>query len=199
MASKGKGIGGALKAAAASKIKPTTEEELRALPATTISPEHILGLSKPCQGMCTCANLQHLYNRSLSRIVLARNIHNRLGFLCKPSDNTVGLEFTGFKLRKMDEPPVTLVSHEKDDSEPHTPLVDDSTDDGRHISYEFSSQFLRIKAVGAWVKFRVGDKAVQKLRMIGLVMLNTVSLLTYSHAHNRAPLLQGPPDQELRL
>ena len=50
MASKGKGIGGALKAAAASKIKPTTEEELRSLPATTITPEHILGLSKPCQG-----------------------------------------------------------------------------------------------------------------------------------------------------
>ena len=49
MASKGKGIGGFLKAQASSKIKPTTEDEL--LPKKEITPDDVLGLSKPCRSV----------------------------------------------------------------------------------------------------------------------------------------------------
>ena len=54
MASKTKGIGGFLKAQASSKIKATTEEELKAKLPSEITADDVLGLSKPCH----CLHLQ---------------------------------------------------------------------------------------------------------------------------------------------
>lgn len=80
---KGKGIGGFLKgAAASSKVKRTTEAEL-VDKAGSISPDDVLGLSKPTEK-----------------------------YLCKTTDNTFGIEFVAFKLRDLDKN-ATLVSIEK--------------------------------------------------------------------------------------
>ncbi len=68
-------------------------------------------------------------------------------FLCKLSDNIYGIEFVGFKLRDMDTNSV-LVETEKPSDEPSVPLID-GDDSSRMISYEFSSDFLRLKTVGA--------------------------------------------------
>ncbi len=78
------GLGSVMKAAAAGKKKETTETELRS--KETITPDDVLGLSKPCQGACTL-----LHSLTLCE-----------GFLCKTTDNVYGIDFTAFKLRDLD-------------------------------------------------------------------------------------------------
>ena len=46
-----KGIGSFLKAQASSKIKATTEEELKVKGVSNISPDDVLGLSKPTKSL----------------------------------------------------------------------------------------------------------------------------------------------------
>jgi hypothetical protein len=68
-------------------------------------------------------------------------------FLCKLADNIYEIEFVGFKLRDLERNEV-LVETEKPSDAPPVSLAD-TDDSARMISYEFSSDFLRLKTVGA--------------------------------------------------
>ena len=55
---------------------------------------------------------------------------------------------------------------EKPDTAPPAPVVDDSKP--RQVSnFPFPAAFLRLKTVGVWFKFRVGEHAINNFRMIG--------------------------------
>ena len=70
-------------------------------------------------------------------------------FMCKPSDNIFGLEFTAFKLRDLDKE-ITLFEVEKPDDLPPSPNTnDDDGDSARFVRYEFSQDFLLLNTVGA--------------------------------------------------
>eukprot|EP00042_Codosiga_hollandica_P003064 m.12784 g.12784 ORF g.12784 m.12784 type:complete len:209 (-) comp17857_c0_seq1:125-751(-) len=86
------------------------------------------------------------------------------GYLCKISDNVYKIEFVGFKLRDLDHNQV-LVETEKPVDAPPLELVD-GDDSGRQISYEFPSDFLRLRTVGATVKFANGPLPAKDFRMI---------------------------------
>ena len=72
-------------AAAAKKTKEVTEEELRE--KRDITPEDVLGLSKPCVGL-----FSHLTKKKF----------NLPGYLCKTTANVYGIDFLAFKLRDLD-------------------------------------------------------------------------------------------------
>ncbi len=135
MASKSKGIGGFLKAQASSKIKATTEEELRSKGA--ISPEDVLGLSKPCKSKFCQPNCR--------KLIITYSFLPQ-AFLCKLSDNIYNIEFVGFKLRDLETNTVLVETEKPADAPKLTGTEDDSV---RTIIYEFSDQFLRLKTVGA--------------------------------------------------
>ncbi|XP_064612755.1 protein unc-119 homolog B-like isoform X2 [Liolophura sinensis] len=90
-------------------------------------------------------------------------------YLCPPEANVFGIDFTRFKLRDMEsgavlfevaKPPPTDEEDVDIDSEEVDPNA------GRFVRYQFTPQFLRLKTVGATVEFIVGDKPVNKFRMV---------------------------------
>lgn len=88
------------------------------------------------------------------------------GYLCPLEANVYDIEFVHFKLRDMDNG-VTLFEVAK----PDTSQLDcdgDGADPnaGRFVRYQFTPEFLKLKTVGAIVEFTIGDKPVQKFRMI---------------------------------
>lgn len=93
-------------------------------------------------------------------------------YLCSPEANVYDIDFTRFKIRDMDTGTVLF-----EIAKPPPPDDDDVTDDeqdqedtdpnaGRFVRYQFTPQFLKLKTVGATVEFTVGDKPVNKFRMI---------------------------------
>ncbi len=70
-----------------------------------------------------------------------------IDYLCKVSDNIYKIEFVGFKLRDLDHNVVLVETEKPSDAPP--PSFEDGDDSGRHVSYEFSADFLRLKTVGA--------------------------------------------------
>ncbi|OWF50266.1 protein unc-119 homolog B-like [Mizuhopecten yessoensis] len=133
--------GGFLSRAAKAKdkvtLEPITEDEL--LKKKDISPDEVLRLQKISEK-----------------------------YLCSPDANIYGIDFTRFKLRDMEsgavlfevaKPPPT------DDDEDMDPEEIDPNA-GRFVRYQFTPQFLKLKTVGATVEFVVGDKPVNKFRMI---------------------------------
>jgi len=87
-------------------------------------------------------------------------------FLCKPSDNIYGIEFTAFKLRDMDHN-VTLFEIAKPEDVEFEEGADDREDPtGRFVPYVFPPDFLRLRNVGATVTFKVGDKPVKNFTMV---------------------------------
>nr|CAG4650471.1 EOG090X0D9B [Sida crystallina] len=102
-------------------------------------------------------------------VLLIRRITDR--YLCSSDANIYDIDFTRFCIRDLDSGTVLfeiakpLPSDVIDDPDPE---VEEATDPnaGRFVRYQFTPQFLKLKTVGATVEFVVGDKAVNKFRMI---------------------------------
>ncbi|CAG2100533.1 unnamed protein product [Medioppia subpectinata] len=93
-------------------------------------------------------------------------------YLCSPDANVYDIEFTRFKIRDLES---GLVLFEIVKPPPPEPLDDGRPNDddqemdancGRFVRYQFTSQFLKLKTVGATVEFRIGDKPINNFRMI---------------------------------
>lgn len=108
---------------------------------TTISPEDVLTLSKITEG-----------------------------YLCVPDANIYNIDFVRFKIRDLDtgtvlfeiaKPSVLLEDNQTEGKVEETDL-----NSGRFVRYQFTPKFLKLKLVGATVEFTVGNKPVNKFRMI---------------------------------
>ncbi|XP_041348631.1 protein unc-119 homolog B-like isoform X2 [Gigantopelta aegis] len=90
-------------------------------------------------------------------------------YLCSPEANIYGIDFTRFKLRDMDTKTVLFEVAKpppSDDEDGEDELEDMDPNAGRFVRYQFTPQFLKLRSVGATVEFVVGNKAVNKFRMI---------------------------------
>ncbi|MCL4123916.1 UNVERIFIED_CONTAM: hypothetical protein GTU68_020259, partial [Idotea baltica] len=93
------------------------------------------------------------------------------GYLCSPEANVFDIDFTRFKIRDM-ESGTTLFEiakppqHESEGSDADNPMEELDPNAGRFVRYQFTPQFLKLKTVGATVEFTVGNKPVNKFRMI---------------------------------
>ncbi|GAB6028779.1 hypothetical protein CHUAL_004594 [Chamberlinius hualienensis] len=122
-----------------SDAPPTSEEEL--LKKDRITPDDVLRLPKITEN-----------------------------YLCSPEANVYEIDFTRFKIRDMESGTV-LFEIAKPPPPDNDDEVEDDPDDidpnaGRFVRYQFTPQFLKLKTVGATVEFTVGNKAVNKFRMI---------------------------------
>uniref|UniRef100_T1JIL9 GMP phosphodiesterase delta subunit domain-containing protein n=1 Tax=Strigamia maritima TaxID=126957 RepID=T1JIL9_STRMM len=88
-------------------------------------------------------------------------------YLCSPEANIYDIDFTRFKIRDMESATVLfeiakppILGDEIEDQEDVDPNA------GRFVRYQFTPQFLKLKTVGATVEFTVGNKPVNKFRMI---------------------------------
>ncbi|XP_074643730.1 protein unc-119 homolog B-B-like [Tubulanus polymorphus] len=91
-------------------------------------------------------------------------------YLCPLEANIFDIDFTRFKLRDM-ETSTVLFEVAKPSSPEREVVADIDVEDvdpnaGRFVRYQFTSQFLKLKTVGATVEFTIGDKPVNKFRMI---------------------------------
>ena len=84
-------------------------------------------------------------------------------FLCKLSDNWAGFRFRGFKIRDMISN-ITLVDvpDDGDDEE----LNDDDDPKTRLIKYHMGPDFLMLRTVGLTMRFSIGSKPIQNLKMV---------------------------------
>jgi len=116
---------------------PVTEEEL--LGKDRISPTDVLRLAKATDN-----------------------------YLCRPDANVYNIDFTRFKLRDVDSNTVLFEVAKPDTSGDKDEADSDDADPnaGRFVRYQFTPQFLKLKTVGATVEFTIGEKSVQKFRMI---------------------------------
>jgi len=91
-------------------------------------------------------------------------------YLCPPQANIYGIDFTRFKIRDVDSgttlfeiaKPPAPEEGEQTEGESETPDLNA----GRFVRYQFTPQFLKLRAVGATVEFKVGGEPVNKFRMI---------------------------------
>eukprot|EP00729_Bicosta_minor_P003695 gene3695-10458_t len=115
------------------------------------------------------------------------------GYLCKPTDNTFGVEFTAFKLRDAGSG-ATLFEVAKPDDAP-ADVPDDSDDSGRFVQYQFPPAFLQLRQVGAtkahaereWNHMSpvlIGPAAASSVATIGSAQK---SMLVAAHAHFCVP------------
>lgn len=122
-------------------IEPIAEEEL--LLKDAISPDDVLRLTKITEN-----------------------------YLCSPEANVYDIDFIRFKIRDMETGTVLFEIAKPpppdDDDLDDRDLDQEETDPnaGRFVRYQFTPQFLKLKTVGATVEFTVGDKPVNKFRMI---------------------------------
>lgn len=93
-------------------------------------------------------------------------------YLCTPEANIYDIDFTRFKIRDMDsgtvlfeiaKPPPQDCGTE---DEPDVDQEDADPNAGRMVRYQFTPQFLKLRTVGATVEFTVGNRSVNKFRMI---------------------------------
>nr|CAG4648874.1 EOG090X0D9B [Polyphemus pediculus] len=92
------------------------------------------------------------------------------GYLCAPDANIYDIDFTRFCIRDLETgtvlfeiaKPLPLELCESPDND----LDDADPNAGRFVRYQFTPQFLKLRTVGATVEFVVGDKPVNKFRMI---------------------------------
>ncbi|KAL3857032.1 hypothetical protein ACJMK2_011733 [Sinanodonta woodiana] len=121
------------------KLKTVTEEEL--LKKDIITPDDVLMLNKITDN-----------------------------YLCPTEANIYGIDFTRFKLRDIDSGTVLFEVAKpppSDNGDDDTFDADDlDPNAGRFVRYQFTPQFLKLKTVGATVEFVVGDKPINKFRMI---------------------------------
>ncbi|XP_046548914.1 protein unc-119 homolog B-like isoform X1 [Haliotis rubra] len=141
-ANSGKKKGGGFlsrQAKAKSQTECVTEEEL--LKRDVVTPDDVLRLSKTTEK-----------------------------YLCPPEANVYGIDFTRFKLRDMESGTVLFEVAKppppEDGEDADLDLEDSDPNAGRFVRYQFTPQFLKLRTVGATVEFVVGDKPVNKFRMI---------------------------------
>ncbi|KAK7487903.1 hypothetical protein BaRGS_00020804 [Batillaria attramentaria] len=91
-------------------------------------------------------------------------------YLCPPEANIYGIDFTRFRLRDMETQTILFEVAKpppSTDGEEYEQEIDDADPNaGRFVRYQFTPQFLKLKTVGATVEFVVGDKEVNKFRMV---------------------------------
>ncbi|KXJ27853.1 protein unc-119 homolog B [Exaiptasia diaphana] len=128
--------GGGFLARQAKAKKTVTEEEL--LKKSSITPEDVLKLAKSTEN-----------------------------YLCEPHANVYSIDFTRFKIRDMETGDV-LFEIAKPDGFDGDEVIENEEDPnaGRFVRYKFTSDFLRLKTVGATVEFTVGDQPIQSFRMV---------------------------------
>lgn len=84
---------------------------------------------------------------------MLRCINVKTDYLCKPSANVFGIEFTRFKIRDMESGDVIFEIAKPDNADdiPQETNNDDDDDPrrGRYVRYQFSPKFLDLKSVGA--------------------------------------------------
>ncbi|RWS14883.1 protein unc-119 B-like protein [Dinothrombium tinctorium] len=113
------------------------------------------------------------------------------GFLCSQEANCYDIEFTRFKIRDMETGNILfeiskpspseydeddLGIQEQEDVDPNA---------GRFVRYQFTSNFLKLKTVGATVEFTVGDKPS------GDFMLQIAAIVQKIHFHKIKTLFIG--------
>lgn len=125
-------------------LEPVTEDELSM--KESISPEDVLRLQKITES-----------------------------YLCAPDANVYDIDFTRFKIRDIEsgmvlfeiaKPPPPATPDTEDKEEPECEVECQDPNAGRFVRYQFTPQFLKLKTVGATVEFTVGNKPVNKFRMI---------------------------------
>uniref|UniRef100_A0A0R3RG14 GMP_PDE_delta domain-containing protein n=1 Tax=Elaeophora elaphi TaxID=1147741 RepID=A0A0R3RG14_9BILA len=119
--------------------EPLTEAEIRA--RSVITPEDVLRLNKITDD-----------------------------YLCEPDANVYDIEFTRFKIRDLDTDQILFeiakpTTEELDVDDLNLEKCDDAGA-ARFVRYQFTPAFLLLKHVGATVEFNVGNKPVNKFRMI---------------------------------
>ncbi|XP_031574236.1 protein unc-119 homolog B-like [Actinia tenebrosa] len=87
-------------------------------------------------------------------------------YLCEPQANVFNIDFTRFKIRDMETGEVLFEIAKPDNLEDEVIENEDDPNAGRFVRYKFTSEFLRLKTVGATVEFTVGDKPIQNFRMV---------------------------------
>lgn len=159
------------KTVAASKrkdaCKPISEEEV--LKKGTITPTDVCNLETYTKGTL------YKYNFCIINVLNGKNaLFTPKGYLCSPSDNIYDIEFTRFKIRDMEngnvlfeivKSPTPAGAQSKANGEsksssesarrsPEASIATISDDGrfsncGRHVRYQFTSNFLKLKTVGA--------------------------------------------------
>lgn len=119
---------------------PTSEEEL--LMKDRVTPEEVLRLPKITEN-----------------------------YLCSPEANIYDIDFTRFKIRDLESGTVLFEIAKPPpppDDEEDAEIEQEESDPnaGRFVRYQFTPQFLKLKTVGATVEFTIGNKPVNKFRMI---------------------------------
>ena len=69
--------------------------------------------------------------------------------MCKQSANVYDIEFVRFKLREMAGNTTLFEVCQPEVTGRDRRIADDSTDEGRFVSYQFSADFLKLETVGA--------------------------------------------------
>ena len=83
-------------------------------------------------------------------------------FLCPLAANEYGVEFLYFRVRDMDSGQVLFeVRREAEDD-----VVAEGEDAVRLIRYHFGPDFLRLRALGSTLQFKVGPRELRNFRMI---------------------------------
>lgn len=119
-------------------------------------------------------------------------------YLCSPQSNVYDIDFTRFRIRDTESgkvlfevakpsgrQPATILSpvvadEEKDqDNGSAVPSPDQDPDSCRFVRYQFPAEFLDLKTVGATIEFTVGQKAINKFRMIERHFFRDIHLKTF--------------------
>ena len=85
-------------------------------------------------------------------------------FLCKLSDNKLGIKFGAFKIRDIESGFVLVDVKDDDLSDNLNEQADDPK--SRLVKYHFGPDFLKLKTIGLTVSFSVGEAGVPSLQMI---------------------------------
>lgn len=93
-------------------------------------------------------------------------------YLCSAEANVYSIDFTRFTIRDMESGVVLFEIAKPPPPEQEDPAgveLEPEIQDpnaGRFVRYQFTPQFLKLKTVGATVEFTVGDRPVNRFRMI---------------------------------
>jgi len=82
-------------------------------------------------------------------------------FMCPLTANEYGVEFLYFRVRDMDSGLVLFEVKREADDEPVP-----GEEEVRQIRYHFGPDFLKLRALGSTLQFKVGPKEVRNFRMI---------------------------------
>lgn len=87
-------------------------------------------------------------------------------YLCAPDANVYGIDFTRFKIRDMATNAVLFEISKPPGLQQAELGASDDPNVGRFVRYQFTSEFLKLRTVGATVEFTVGSKPVKNFRMV---------------------------------